>query len=96
MLEKIAGSQRTEGRFFDDGEQRSIYLGSLSVNDDPAKPYGSGPQSDQIGYAFATASMNGASSSRPPTTNRSSTSSNSNAEPAIPSLRRAAAGARQA
>ncbi|PAQ07150.1 DUF4893 domain-containing protein [Mesorhizobium temperatum] len=52
MLEKITGSQRTKGRFFDDGEKRSIYLGSLSVNDDPAKPYGGGPQSDQVGYTF--------------------------------------------
>jgi len=51
-LEKVSGSQRTKGRFFDDGEKRAIYLGSLSVNDDPAKPYGSGPQSDQVGYAF--------------------------------------------
>lgn len=53
-LEKVSGSQRTTGRFFDDGEKRAIYLGSLSVNDDPAKPYGSGPQSDQVGYAFRT------------------------------------------
>ncbi|RUW61300.1 DUF4893 domain-containing protein [Mesorhizobium sp. M7A.F.Ca.US.008.03.1.1] len=51
-LEKISGSQRTKGRFFDDGEKRAIYLGSFYVNDDPAKPYGSGPQSDQVGYAF--------------------------------------------
>ncbi|BCG94012.1 DUF4893 domain-containing protein [Mesorhizobium sp. 131-2-1] len=51
-LEKINGSQRTKGRFFDDGEKRSIYLGSFTVNEDPAKPYGSGPQSDQVGYAF--------------------------------------------
>jgi hypothetical protein len=51
-LEKISGSQRTKGRFFDDGEKRSIYLGSFYVNSDPAKPYGSGPQTDQVGYAF--------------------------------------------
>ncbi|WP_376704100.1 DUF4893 domain-containing protein [Mesorhizobium sp. ISC25] len=51
-LEKITGSQRTKGRFFDDGEKRAIYLGSFHVNDDPAKPYGSGPESDQVGYAF--------------------------------------------
>ncbi|TIN03514.1 MAG: DUF4893 domain-containing protein [Mesorhizobium sp.] len=51
-LEKISGSQRTKGRFFDDGEKRAIYLGSFYVNDDPAKPYGSGPQTDQVGYAF--------------------------------------------
>ncbi|AZO29677.1 DUF4893 domain-containing protein [Mesorhizobium sp. M1B.F.Ca.ET.045.04.1.1] len=51
-LQKISGSQRTTGRFFDDGEKRAIYLGSFSVNDDKAKPYGSGAESDQIGYAF--------------------------------------------
>ncbi|RWM11031.1 DUF4893 domain-containing protein [Mesorhizobium sp.] len=51
-LQKISGSQRTMGRFFDDGEKRAIYLGSFSVNDDKAKPYGSGPESDQVGYAF--------------------------------------------
>jgi hypothetical protein len=51
-LEKTSGSQRTKGRFFDDGEKRSIYLGSFYVNNDPAKPYGSGPTSDQVGYAF--------------------------------------------
>ncbi|RWB77663.1 MAG: DUF4893 domain-containing protein [Mesorhizobium sp.] len=51
-LTKISGSQRTTGRFFDDGEKRSIYLGSFSVNNDKAKPYGSGPESDQVGYAF--------------------------------------------
>ena len=51
-LEKISGSQRTKGRFFDDGEKRAIYLGSFTVNGDPAKPYGGGPQSDQVGYAF--------------------------------------------
>ncbi len=52
MLEKTSGSQRTKGRFYDDGEKRSIYLGSFTVNEDPAKPYGSGPETDQIGYAF--------------------------------------------
>ena len=51
-LEKISGSQRTTGRFFDDGEKRSIYLGSGYVNDNKPKRYGSGPESDQVGYAF--------------------------------------------
>jgi hypothetical protein len=51
-LEKTSGSQRTTGRFFDDGEKRSIYLGAASVNADKPKPYGSGPESDQVGYAF--------------------------------------------
>ena len=51
-LEKVSGSQRTKGRFFDDGQKRAIYLGSGSVNNDAAKPYGSGPQTDQVGYVF--------------------------------------------
>jgi hypothetical protein len=54
MLEKVSGSQRTEGRFFDDGEKRLIYLGSFHVAGATAKPYASGPESDQVGYAFRT------------------------------------------
>ena len=53
-LEKISGSQRTTGRFFDDGDKRLIYLGSQYVVGEPARPYGSGPESDQVGYAFRT------------------------------------------
>ena len=53
-LEKISGSQRTTGRFYDDGENRLIYLGSFYVAGETPKPYGSGPESDQVGYAFRT------------------------------------------
>jgi hypothetical protein len=53
-LEKTTGSQRTTGRFYDDGETRMIYLGSFHVADETPKPYGSGPDSDQVGYAFRT------------------------------------------
>ena len=53
-LEKTSGSQRTIGRFYDDGDKRMIYLGSFYVAADTPKPYGSGPDSDQIGYAFRT------------------------------------------
>ena len=53
-LEKTSGSQRTTGRFYDDGEKRLIYLGSFSIAGDTPKPYGSGPESDQVGYAFRT------------------------------------------
>lgn len=52
VLEKTSGSQRTSGRFYDDGENRSIYLGSFHVAGDPVKPYGDGPKTDQVGYAF--------------------------------------------
>ncbi len=54
MLEKLTGSQRTKGRFYDDGAKRAIYLGSFFVQGDPARPYGSGPKTDQVGYAFRT------------------------------------------
>ncbi len=54
MLEKLTGSQRTRGRFYDDGEKRAIYLGSGFIAGDPVKRYGSGPQTDQVGYAFRT------------------------------------------
>ena len=53
-LEKTSGSQRTTGRFSDDGEKRMIYLGSFYVSGETPKPYNSGPESDQVGYAFRT------------------------------------------
>lgn len=53
-LEKTSGSQRTAGRFYDDDDKRLIYLGSLFIAGDPVKPYGSGPETDQVGYAFRT------------------------------------------
>lgn len=53
-LEKISGSQRTTGRFYDENERRLIYLGSQYVNDEKPKPYASGPETDQVGYAFRT------------------------------------------
>lgn len=52
QLEKLTGSQRTKGRFYDDGEKRSIYLGSGFIAGDRPKAYASGPETDQIGYAF--------------------------------------------
>lgn len=53
-LEKLTGSQRMAGRFYDDGDKRMIYLGSFFIAGDPIKPYGSGPETDQVGYAFRT------------------------------------------
>jgi Domain of unknown function (DUF4893) len=51
-LEKLTGSQRTGGRFFDDGDARMTYLGSAFTNRARPLPYGSGPETDQVGYAF--------------------------------------------
>ena len=53
-LEKTSGSQRTQGRFYDDSDKRLIYLGSFYVDGDPVPKYGSGPETDQVGYAFRT------------------------------------------
>lgn len=52
FLEKTSGSQRMTGGFYDDGDKRLIYLGSFHVSGDPVQPYGAGPQTDQVGYAF--------------------------------------------
>lgn len=54
MLEKLSGSQRTKGRFFTDGDDRLIYLGSYFVAGDKPLPYGAGEDTDQTGYAFRT------------------------------------------
>jgi hypothetical protein len=54
MVEKVSGSQRTRGRLDTESDTRLIYLGSFHVAADAAKPYGSGPESDQVGYAFRT------------------------------------------
>jgi len=54
MLEKVSGSQRTKGRLYTEGERRLIYLGSGFVAGEPVNPYGSGPKSDQVGYAVRT------------------------------------------
>lgn len=54
QLEKLGGSQRTTGLFFDDGETRAIYLGSFHVAGDAVQEYGSGPETDQVGYVFRT------------------------------------------
>ena len=52
LLEKTSGSQRTTGRFYDESERRLIYLGSFFIAGDKPNPYGSGPETDQVGYAY--------------------------------------------
>ncbi|MGO4839500.1 DUF4893 domain-containing protein, partial [Rhizobiaceae sp. 2RAB30] len=54
MLEKLTGSQRTKGRFYTESDMRQIYLGSFYVAGDPAKSYGNGRETDQVGYAMRT------------------------------------------
>jgi hypothetical protein len=55
QLEKVSGSQRTRGRFYDIDDRRLAYLGSFYVKGDTPKPYGRGPETDQFAYAFRTA-----------------------------------------
>lgn len=52
MLEKISGSQRTKGRFFTDSDTRLIYLGSGFIAGEKPKKYGSGADTDEVGYAY--------------------------------------------
>lgn len=52
FLEKTGGSQRTAGRFFNDGDNRQIYLGSFFVAGDARPSYGTGRETDQVGYAL--------------------------------------------
>ncbi|MBE7185242.1 MAG: DUF4893 domain-containing protein [Methylobacterium mesophilicum] len=51
-LNKLNGSQRVTGRFYDDGATRMIFLGSGFIAGEKPKAYGKGPESDQVGYAF--------------------------------------------
>lgn len=83
ILEKLTGSQRTKGRFFDDGEKRAIYLAPSLSTTIPQNPMAAARKATRSAMPFATAPTNGASNSRPPITNRSSTSLNSSAEPAV-------------
>ena len=54
MLEKVSGSQRTRGRFYDLDDRLLAYLGSFYVAGETPQPYGSGPDSDQFAYALRT------------------------------------------
>ncbi|MHC1548564.1 DUF4893 domain-containing protein [Phyllobacterium sp. K27] len=51
-LEKTSGSQRTKGRFFTDSDTRLIYLGSGYIAGEKPKKYGSGADTDEVGYAY--------------------------------------------
>ena len=51
FLEKRTGSQRTSGRFYDNGDKEMYYLGVLSVDGDPKAAYGSAPERNQVARA---------------------------------------------
>lgn len=47
-LDKLSGSQRTSGRFYDMSDARMVYLGALFYNDDPPVAYGAAAERDQV------------------------------------------------
>jgi len=54
-LTKTTGSQRTSGRFYDDGDTRLVYLGSLHYGGEKPIPYGKDAERDQVAYVFRAA-----------------------------------------
>lgn len=48
FLKKLSGSQRTQGRFYTEGDKRLICLGAGSVNNDPPRKYGDDPNENQV------------------------------------------------
>ena len=53
-LVKTSGSQRTSGRFYDDGDDRLVYLGALHYSRDKPIDYGKDTERDQVAYVFRT------------------------------------------
>lgn len=51
-LEKISGSQRTAGRFFDESDISLTYLGSFFIGGEAPRAYGAGKDTDQVGRAL--------------------------------------------
>jgi hypothetical protein len=50
-LDKLTGSQRVSGRFYDDGGTRMIFAGALSLADEPRKAYGKPGARNQVAFA---------------------------------------------
>lgn len=50
-LDKLTGSQRVSGRFYDDGETRMTFVGALSFGDEPRAAYGQPGARNQAGIA---------------------------------------------
>ncbi|MBL8908899.1 MAG: DUF4893 domain-containing protein [Rhizobiales bacterium] len=53
-LVKTTGSQRTSGRFYDDGDARLVYLGALHYSRDKPLDYGNDAERNQVAYVFRT------------------------------------------
>jgi hypothetical protein len=50
-LRKLDGSDRTDGRFYDQGERAMVYLGARGTPSAPAPRYGAQPSRDQVALA---------------------------------------------
>jgi hypothetical protein len=50
-LDKLNGSQRVSGRFYDDGDTRMILAGALSFAEEPRQAYGKPGARNQVAYA---------------------------------------------
>lgn len=50
-LRKLEGSERTDGRFYDQGERAMVYLGALGSPTNSAPRYGAQPSRDQVALA---------------------------------------------
>jgi hypothetical protein len=53
-LVKTSGSQRTSGRFYDDGDSRLVFLGALNYSREKPIDYGKDAERDQVAYVFRT------------------------------------------
>jgi hypothetical protein len=51
---KTSGSQRSSGRFYDDGDARLVYLGALHYGGEKPFDYGKDAERDQVAYVFRT------------------------------------------
>jgi hypothetical protein len=48
LFRKLSGSQRTSGKLYVRSDTQLVYLGAGTYNDDPVKPYGLGPDTDEM------------------------------------------------
>jgi hypothetical protein len=51
-LEKTTGSQRVSGHFYDDTENRLVFVGAGHYANEKPKAYGEDPERNEVAYAF--------------------------------------------
>ena len=52
MFQKTSGSQRSSGELLRHGDDRLLYIGAATVNDDPVKTYGESEDANVVGFLF--------------------------------------------